>query len=229
MLFVLACVSVVVGYLPPFPRFSGDMDSPRRLAFSSSSLPSVSLDVLDRSAWNARESRCCCPTATDKCNRRGLRDANCCWSSKDKIVLHYPSGNVGNDPLHELRSEQLTHMQDKKQNYCDIAYNFAVSRDGRIFTLRGWDLHSGANGERKSNVKDLAITVLVSEREAPIPDACVNALRLLIAEARNRGWGGSVVPHSSIEHSVSWKSPHKVDKRWRVLVVSIVKRFSFHG
>lgn len=40
--------------------------------------------------------------------------------------------------------------------------------------------------------------VLVSEKESPIPSEVVASLRLLIAEARKRGWSGSVVPHSSI-------------------------------
>ncbi len=157
-----------------------------------------SFSVVSRVQWDARPSRCCCRTQRPESCNPGVTDDNCCWQGRERIVLHFPGeAVVGNDASQELHQQQLTHMRNKKEGYCDIAYNFAISREGSIYELRGWDVRSGANGKRDSNAKDLAVTVLIASGEE-VPEAAITAIRSFLVEARARGWQGALVPHSAI-------------------------------
>lgn len=76
-----------------------------------------------------------------------------------------------------LRGIQRYHMDTK--GWSDIAYNFAVGNSGLIYTLRGANVRSAANGTNTSNSRHLAIFLLLGEGETPSSEM-ISGVNLLL-------------------------------------------------
>lgn len=82
----------------------------------------LNLGIVSRASWGARAPRCR--------DRTGVR----------KATVHHTAGaNDDRTPVPvQLRQIQAFHMNTR--GWCDIAYNFLVSRDGRVFEGRGYGI-----------------------------------------------------------------------------------------
>lgn len=82
----------------------------------------LNLGIVSRASWGARAPRCR--------DRTGVR----------KATVHHTAGaNDDRTPVAvQLRQIQAFHMVTR--GWCDIAYNFLVSRDGRVFEGRGYGI-----------------------------------------------------------------------------------------
>lgn len=98
-----------------------------------------------------------------------------------------------------LRSVQNGHMGPKglgvPSGGADIAYNHAVCPHGKAFTLRGFGVQTGANGDEASN-RTFAAVVFMSgtDDEAPRQEALDTLVEVIRAWQR-KGAGPLVKPH----------------------------------
>lgn len=132
---------------------------------------------LPRSAWGARPAR----------------GANSLVPSEvENTAFHWPgmsvkidaAGDIGKRRVASaLRSWQAYHMDVKK--WSDIAYQMAVDQAGRVWTLRGINVRSGANGDGTVNRKYGAILLVLGPGEKPSA-AMVASSRALVADYRKR-------------------------------------------
>ena len=98
-----------------------------------------------------------------------------------------------------LRSVQNTHMGPGGLGVtgggADIAYNHAVCPHGKAFTLRGFGVQTGANGDDASNRTFAAIVFMSgTDDEAPRPEA-LETLVEVVRAWQKRGAGPLVKPH----------------------------------
>lgn len=98
-----------------------------------------------------------------------------------------------------LRSVQGTHMGPNglgvPSGGADIGYNHAVCPHGKAFTLRGFGVQTGANGDSASN-RDFAAVVFMAGTgdETPSPEA-LETLAEVIRMWQRKGAGPLVKPH----------------------------------
>lgn len=97
-----------------------------------------------------------------------------------------------------LRGIQLSHMNNVKEGYVDIAYNFAVDYLGNIFELRGWDVQGGANGNAKANEEYVSVCYLGGPQN-PFTQDAKYAFESLRKEADARGIGKANKAHSEFK------------------------------
>jgi hypothetical protein len=93
-----------------------------------------------------------------------------------------------------LRSVQQGHLNNKKENYSDIAYNHAVCPHGEAYELRGFGVQTGANGFPSANRSHAAIVYMAGTGDKFTEEA-KQTLAELIREWQNRGAGLDVKPH----------------------------------
>lgn len=145
------------------------------------------LELLPRSAWNARPRR----------SHPGILEA-------DEVIglaFHWP-GSQTSRPLSRdavpraLRSWQDFHMDGN--GWSDIAYQVAVDQWGRGWELRGLAVRSAANGGTWVNSTHGAVLLVLVQGEEPSA-AMLETARLVVAEHR-RLFGGSteLVGHGAI-------------------------------
>ena len=117
----------------------------------------------------------------------------------DGVCIHYAGFII--DPTRPtdalLRSIQTGHLD--RLRWWDIAYTLAGDPDGEVWTLRGLDIESGAQGGRTLNRRYVSVLGLVGPGQ-PIPEPMVAGIRQCVTLARTR-WPGAVdiVPHSQIK------------------------------
>ncbi|XP_043859159.1 peptidoglycan recognition protein 3 [Dromiciops gliroides] len=81
-------------------------------------------DIISRSSWGARETYC----------------SKLLEPAKYVIIIHTVSHscNVTKECKISVQNIQSSHIDERK--FCDIAYNFLVGEDGRVYEGVGWDI-----------------------------------------------------------------------------------------
>ena len=85
-----------------------------------------------------------------------------------------------------LRSVQQGHLNNKKENYSDIAYNHAVCPHGSAYELRGFGVQTGANGFGAANRSHASIVYMAGTGDKFTPGGARDPRRgdPRVAEAR---------------------------------------------
>jgi len=98
-----------------------------------------------------------------------------------------------------LRSVQNTHMSPgglgTTDGANDIAYNHGVCPHGHAFTLRGFGVQTGANGDSESNRDYAAIVYMAGEGDPPPSDEVLLVIADVIRAWQAKGAGPLVKPH----------------------------------
>lgn len=138
------------------------------------------------------------------------------------VTGHYggPAQNIGShsECVKTWRGWQNYHMDT--HGWVDIAYSGAVCDHGYALAGRGWGVRTAANGTNNGNYNYLAIVWLGGDGETPT-DAAMNAFTWWVQEARKRGAGNRVVPHSY--HKSTGCPGNPVRKRIAVLDNKAIK------
>jgi len=148
----------------------------------------VAVKFVSRNQWGAKA-----PKAVTKLSPTALAGVAVHWFGKPRAAKSHD----GCAAL--LRSVQNTHMGPKglgvPEGGNDIAYNHAVCPHGHAFTLRGFGVQTGANGDSQSNRDYAAVVYMAGEGDPPPSDE----VRALIAEVirawQAKGAGPLVKPH----------------------------------
>lgn len=85
--------------------------------------------IVSRAEWGARRAKDVTPLP---------------WNLVDAIAIHYSAAYSDEFPSYKQRVQGIQNYHMDTQGWSDIAYNFLVSRDGQIFTGRGWRVMSAA-------------------------------------------------------------------------------------
>lgn len=117
--------------------------------------------IISRSSWGARAPK----------NRQTVA-----WSQRQEVTLHYSTGSTSQTP----RQIQDFHMGPSR-GWADIAYNFLVDSQGRVYEGRGW-LVVGAHAAPR-NTQGLGICYIGSDG---MTDAAKRAVVALYDEACRR-------------------------------------------
>ena len=109
--------------------------------------------------------------------------------AQTEIYIHYPgaSGTIGRES-HAATVSRLRgyhRMHTVTNGWSDIAYNYAVSQNGDVYSLRGRDRQCGGNGGTTTNRRGQAILVLVGNSEQPTQDA-IEGVRWAIAHIQEK-------------------------------------------
>ena len=98
-----------------------------------------------------------------------------------------------------LRSVQNTHMGPGglgvPNGGADIAYNHAVCPHGKAFTLRGFGVQTGANGDEASNRAFAAVVYMAGTGDKAPTDEALGTLAEVIRAWQRKGAGPLVKPH----------------------------------
>jgi len=164
---------------------------------SSSALSSelASAGVIPRSAWGARPGRC----STDRVKRT-------------RVTIHHTAGQSRGDPALLLRGVQSYHMLGNR--WCDVAYHFFVSRDGRVW--EGRPAAQLGTHVYRNNSGNLGVSFMGCFHDAPdcpggraeqVPQVMLNAAGSFLCKLRTAyelGQPSSVIrPHSSFPSSAT--------------------------
>lgn len=88
-----------------------------------------------------------------------------------------------------------SHLANKKENYSDVAYSFAVCRHGYVLEGRGFGRRTGANGNQALNADHDAVCVLYGTNDDHATGEVVNAVREVIQDLRDHGTGEEIKGH----------------------------------
>jgi hypothetical protein len=109
-------------------------------------------------------------------------------SEKNNVAIHWPGGSASlgrTNPYLYVAKIHDEHRSRAYDSYPNIAYNFVVVQDGRIFEGRGWDYRCAANGSQPVNVPSVAIQ-LATDTTDPVTPEQIESVRWLVAETRKR-------------------------------------------
>ncbi|MEZ7005659.1 peptidoglycan-binding protein [Streptomyces sp. AD55] len=96
----------------------------------------------------------------------------------------------------EWQAIRKSHLANKKENYSDVAYNYAACPHGYLLEGRGIGKRTGANGNQALNQAHYAIVGLVGSSGLTEPtDAMLDAIRDGIDLLRKNGAGSEVKGH----------------------------------
>lgn len=89
------------------------------------------------------------------------------------VAIHWPGdpGHIGTDQAavaRRLEGYRRFHVESRGWN--DIAYQMAIDLAGRVWTLRGYDVVSAANGDQDVNHQYGAVLFLVGADDVPSPE-----------------------------------------------------------
>jgi mannosyl-glycoprotein endo-beta-N-acetylglucosaminidase len=148
----------------------------------------VPLSFVSREDWGAKP-----PKRVTKRDPSTLSGVAVHWFGKPRAAKSH-SGCAA-----LLRGIQRDHMApgglDVPQGGNDIAYNHAVCPHGKAFTLRGFGVETGANGDRESNETFAAVVYMAGENDARPPDQALEAIAEIIRMWQKKGAGPLVKPH----------------------------------
>jgi hypothetical protein len=148
----------------------------------------VAVKFVSREQWGAKP-----PKAVTKLSPTALAGVAVHWFGKPRAAKSHD----GCAAL--LRSVQNTHMGPKGLGVPaggnDIAYNHAVCPHGQAFTLRGFGVQTGANGDSQSNRDFAAIVYMAGEGDPPPPDEVLQVIADVIRAWQAKGAGPLVKPH----------------------------------
>ena len=116
--------------------------------------------------------------------------------AQTEIYIHYPGarGSIGRESHNATvsRLKGYHRMHTVSNGWSDIAYNYAVSQNGDVYSLRGRDRQCGGNGGTTTNRRGQAILVLVGNNEQPTQDA-IEGVRWAIAHIQEKHPGAKKV------------------------------------
>ncbi len=159
----------------------------------------MAMKIISRDEWGAAKPK-----------SRTLRSP----SQLDGVAVHWfgkPNAASSHDGCAALlRSVQRGHMNNKTENYVDIAYNHAVCPHGFAYELRGFGVQSGANGFGGPNRSHAAIVYMAGEGD-PFTAEAKPVINELIAEWQRKGAGSDVKPHGFFTGS---ECPGPAIRKW---------------
>jgi hypothetical protein len=148
----------------------------------------VAVKFVSRSQWGAKA-----PKAVTKLSPTALAGVAVHWFGSPRAAKSHD----GCAAL--LRSVQNTHMSPgglgTKSGGNDIAYNHAVCPHGHAFTLRGFGVQTGANGDSQSNHDFAAIVYMAGEGDPPPSGEVLALIADVIRVWQKKGAGPLVKPH----------------------------------
>lgn len=116
----------------------------------------------------------------------------------DGVAVHWfgsPKAAKSHDQCAALlRSVQQGHLNNKEENYSDIAYNHAVCPHGSAYELRGFGVQTGANGFGAANRSHAAVVYMAGTGDSFTKEGQAT-LAEVIREWQKRGAGLDVKPH----------------------------------
>jgi hypothetical protein len=147
----------------------------------------VAINFVSRSEWGAKP-----PKAVTRRDPKTLSG----------VALHHfgsPRAAKSHDGCAALlRAVQIDHMRPggrlSPQGGADIGYNHAVCPHGFAFTLRGFGVQSGANGDARSNREYAAVVYMAGSGDRPSKEA-LPVLAEVIRMWQEKGAGPLVKPH----------------------------------
>ena len=96
----------------------------------------------------------------------------------------------------EWKAIRASHLANTKENYSDVAYNYAACPHGYLLEGRGIGKRTGANGNQALNAAHYAIVGLVGSEGLTEPtDAMLGAIRDGIELLREHGAGSEIKGH----------------------------------
>ena len=118
------------------------------------------------------------------------------------VVLHHfgsPRASKSHDGCAALlRGIQVDHMRPggrlSPKGGADIGYNHAVCPHGHAFTLRGFGVQSGANGDARSNREYAAVVYMAGTGDKPTKEA-LPVIAEVLRMWQAKGAGPLVKPH----------------------------------
>jgi hypothetical protein len=93
-----------------------------------------------------------------------------------------------------VRAIQQSHLNNRTENYSDIAYNYAVCPHGYVYEGRGLHRQTGANGNQTLNKGHYSVLALLGNSGLTTPtDAMLGGIRDAIELLRSKGGAGSEI------------------------------------
>lgn len=115
------------------------------------------------------------------------------------VKIHYEGTKVPKMAHSQCASHwtsiRKSHLANTKENYSDVAYNFAVCQHGALLEGRGTGRRTGANGNATLNENDDSIVVLVGTEYKAVSPEVVAGLKEGISRLRASGTGKSIKGH----------------------------------
>lgn len=153
-------------------------------------------------------------------------------ASLEGVVVHW-WGDPAAPQRHQdcpkvLRGVQRAHLAGE---FNDLAYGMLVCQHGVVYEGRGFDVQTGANGNRDANRRYGSVCAMIGEGDKPTSEL-LRELKMTIGEFRRRGAGLKVIPHGLItgsacpgphiriwiaEHGFEGESPAANERRRRTL------------
>jgi N-acetylmuramoyl-L-alanine amidase-like protein/VCBS repeat protein len=114
--------------LEPIETFTPieDVEDPA-VGEAQSAITAGSIPIHSRASWGAEPAKCSSPMGT-----------------AFRAAVHHTAGPTHDEMSVPARLRQIQDFHIYSRGWCDIAYNYLVSRDGRVWTGRGID-HMGAH------------------------------------------------------------------------------------
>ncbi|MEU3613540.1 peptidoglycan recognition family protein [Streptomyces sp. NPDC006872] len=124
-------------------------------------------------------------------------------TSTKGVKVHYEGTAVStklltdhNACIAEWKAIRKSHLANTKENYSDVAYNYAACPHGYLLEGRGIGKRTGANGNQALNQAHYAIVGLVGSEGLTQPtDAMLGAIRDGIELLRKHGAGTEIKGH----------------------------------
>lgn len=124
-------------------------------------------------------------------------------TSTKGVKVHYEGTAVSktlltdhNACIAEWKAIRKSHLANTKENYSDVAYNYAACPHGYLLEGRGLGKRTGANGNQSLNIAHYAIVGLVGSEGLTEPtDAMLGAIRDGIELLRKNGAGTEIKGH----------------------------------
>ncbi|MER6112444.1 peptidoglycan-binding protein [Streptomyces hirsutus] len=119
------------------------------------------------------------------------------------VKVHYEGTAVSEDLLTnhalciaEWKAIRKSHLANPRENYSDVAYNYAACPHGYLLEGRGIGKRTGANGNQALNQAHYAILGLLGDSGLTKPtDAMIGAIRDGIELLRKHGAGDEIKGH----------------------------------
>ncbi|WP_406468061.1 peptidoglycan-binding protein [Streptomyces hirsutus] len=119
------------------------------------------------------------------------------------VKVHYEGTAVSEDLLTnhalcvaEWKSIRKSHLANPRENYSDVAYNYAACPHGYLLEGRGIGKRTGANGNQALNVAHYAIVALLGDSGLTKPtEAMLGAIRDGIELLRKHGASDEIKGH----------------------------------
>lgn len=128
-------------------------------------------------------------------------------ASTEGVAIHWlgPGAWAGNSPEQMMRTVRKWHLDNAKENYCDIAYNLGTA-PGKILEGRSSKakprVRTGANGSLAVNSRFYAVLILLGAGDAPASEEHLRTAGEAVRWLRdNAGAGDKVVGHRDLNQT----------------------------